>query len=113
MQVHVFGCSVGGEGEEDIPEGSAEVLVLLAEPEHLHLGQLKLDVPLVVFEVAHDLGLVIGSVPLDLGLDLGDLPLRLVRAVGDVLVESLEDGDHAIDAVHDVVVVAGVKRVDS
>lgn len=99
--------------EEDITEGGAEVLVLLADLIHVHLSQLQLDVSPVVLEVANDLGLVIGSVPLDLALDLGDLPLRLVGAVGDILVQALENGDNAVDAVHDVIVIAAVKRLNS
>ena len=109
----VFGRSVGGEGEEDIGEGFTEVGVLLTGLVHLHLGQLELDVALVVSESANDLFLVEGSVSLELGLHLGNLSLGLVGAVSDVLVQTLEDGHNAIHAVHDVIVVAAIKRVNS
>ena len=113
FEFSVFGRSVSGEGEEDIGEGLTEVGVLLTGLVHLHLGQLELDVVLVVSESVNDLFLVVRSMSLELGLHLRDLSLRLVWAVSDVLVQSLEDGYNAVDAVHDVIVVATVKRVNS
>ena len=110
---HDFGRSVGGEGEEDIGEGFTKVGVLLTGLVHLHLGQLELDVVLVVSEGVNDFFLVVGSVSLELGLNLRDLGLRLVWAVCDVLVQSLEDGHNTVHAIHDVIVVAAVKRVNS
>ena len=112
-EFRVFGRSVGGEGEEDIGEGLTKVGVFLTVLVHLHLGQLELDVVLVVSESVDDLFLVVGSVSLELGLHLRNLSLGLVRAVCDVLVQSLKDRHNTVHAIHDVIVVAAVKRVNS
>ena len=82
--------------------------------EHVHLSELEFDVLLVFLEGTDDLSFVIiGGMSIKLGLNLSNLSLCLVRAVGNLLVQSLEDGDQSINAVHDVIVVSGENRSNS